>query len=67
MALPHHAYRDPAEQAEADELHRLGCKACVRSDRVLGLAHCKNNLTYPKCKGNKRDGYLLASEYGGHA
>ncbi len=67
MALPHYAYGDPAKQVESTELHRLGCKACARSERVLGLALCPNNLKYPACKGNPRDGYLLASEYGGHA
>lgn len=65
MALPQYAYRDPALQVEADELHRMGCKGCARAETMLGLSLCPSDLRYPSCKRNKRDGYLLAREHGG--
>jgi hypothetical protein len=65
MALPQHAYRDPALIAESDELHRLGCGGCARSERILGQYLCRNDLKYPACKKDPRKGYQLSPEAGG--
>lgn len=67
MALPQHAYRDPALIAEADQLHRLGCGGCARAVSVLGQWLCPAQLKYPACRQNPRQGYLLSKAAGGDA
>lgn len=65
MALPSHAYGDPALIAERDELHRMGCGACERAERVLGKHLCTSNLKYPACRQEPRKGYKLLASAGG--
>jgi len=65
QALPGYAYGDPAKIVEAQELRTLGCAACVRSDSVFGVRICTSGLKLPACKQGHRNGYKLASEYGG--
>lgn len=67
MALPHHAYGDPAVIAERDELHRLSCGGCARAVKVLGVYMCPAELKYPACRKDSRRGYLLSKAAGGDA
>jgi hypothetical protein len=65
MALPGHAYRDPARIAEDDELHTLGCGGCARAERVLGQYVCTASLKYPACRKVPNKGYKLSRAAGG--
>jgi len=65
MALPSYAYGDPALIAERDELHRMGCRVCVRAERVLGETVCTTSLKYPACRQEPRKGYKLLASAGG--
>ncbi|MBI6944229.1 hypothetical protein JET76_23160 [Pseudomonas putida] len=65
MALPHYAYGDPAKLVESNQLHKMGCNGCARSERILGKTICSNDLKYPACRRDSKKGYKLSRAAGG--
>lgn len=65
QALPAYAYGDPAKIVEAQEIRALGCAACQRATFVFGLAVCSNNLKFPACRQDRKNGHKLTPEAGG--
>jgi hypothetical protein len=65
MAFPQHAYRDPSRIVESDQLHRMGCAGCSRSELILGKYLCPNALKYPACRTDPRKGYKVSAAAGG--
>lgn len=64
-ALPSYAYGNPERIVEAQQLRALGCKACVHSESVFGLAVCRKQLKFPACRQDRKNGYKLTPEAGG--
>lgn len=64
-ALPRFAYGDPAGLIEALEIREKGCRICVRSVSLGERTMCLNNLKFPRCMGDKRNGHKLTPEAGG--
>jgi hypothetical protein len=65
MALPAHLYGDPARIVEQQELRAKGCSICVRAVVGFGLTVCANQLKFPACKQDRRNGYQLTRAAGG--
>jgi hypothetical protein len=63
--LPAFAYGDPARIVEAQEIRALGCSVCVRAEYTFGLPVCANNLKFPACRQDRKNGYQLTPEAGG--
>lgn len=64
-ALPGYAYGDPARIVEAQEIRALGCAACQRAVYAFGIAVCSNNLKFPACRQDRKNGHKLTPEAGG--
>ena len=64
-ALPGYAYGDPARIVEAQQLRAKGCLVCTRAVLILGLPMCSNNLKFPACRQDRKNGYQLTPEAGG--
>lgn len=65
QALPGYAYGDPARIVEAQDIRSKGCSVCVRGLTAFGLTVCSNNLKFPACRQDKRNGHKLTPEAGG--
>lgn len=65
QALPGYAYGDPAKIVEAQEIRAKGCSVCARAVFILGLPMCANNLKFPACRQDRKNGHKLTPEAGG--
>ena len=64
-ALPGYAYGDPAKIVEAQEIRAKGCSVCTRAVFIFDLPVCSNNLKFPACRRDRRNGHQLTPEAGG--
>jgi hypothetical protein len=64
-ALPGYAYGDPAKIVEAQEIRAKGCHICTRAVFIFDLPVCRNDLKFPACRRDPRNGHQLTPEAGG--